>query len=264
LQLGVTGESYDDRNKRIADGIRSHYLNVRDGILDYKQQGLPVIATGHLFAAGSKTSDSEKDIHIGSIGQIGAEIFPSEFDYIALGHLHRPQTVDKQSRIRYSGSPIPLSFSEIADKKQVLLVEIHAGMEPIIEPIEIPQLRQLICFKGDFGTVKSRVVDFEVSNGQLPAWVEIIIELEGYNPDIDRQIREVAVANPSLEIVKVRSDYSNEFLQLAEQFQILPELDDLKPTDVFLKKLESVGREDSELIETFQQLLSRYNQQEIN
>ena len=77
------------------------------------------------------------------MGKIKAENFPSEFDYIALGHIHKQQIIDKNPFIRYSGSPIPLSFSEKNDQKVVLLLEttkgeIHAeigGREPHNIPI---------------------------------------------------------------------------------------------------------------------------------
>ncbi|MBI3259146.1 MAG: exonuclease SbcCD subunit D C-terminal domain-containing protein [Ignavibacteriae bacterium] len=264
LREAISGESYDDRTKRIAGGIHAHYERSRDEILTYKQQGLPVIATGHLFVSGGTTSDSEKDIHIGNIGQIGAEIFPIEFDYIALGHLHRPQIVNKQSRIRYSGSPIPLSFSEITDKKQILLVEFQPYQEIKIETIEIPKLRQLIRFQGDFEAIIAAISGFSLSEGELPALVEVIIELDAFNPDMDRQVRELAEGNPNLEIFKVRPKYLDRFSSITEQFQNIPDLDDLNPIDVFSKKMESLGMdENSELMETFRQLLEYKHQQEI-
>jgi exonuclease SbcD len=260
LQIGISGESYDDRTKRVATGIYNHYIHARDAILPYKERGLPIVATGHLFAAGGITSDSEKDIHIGTLGQIGTEIFPIEFDYIALGHLHRPQIVNKQSRIRYSGSPIPLSFSEINNRKQILIVELIANKEPRIESIEIPQLRQLISFRGDFETIASAISGFTIEEGQLPAWVEVLIELDGYNPDVNRQIRELAVTNPNLEIHKVTPKYPEGSASLNELFSTIDDLDDLKPIDVFHKKMESIGSNSPELLETFQLLLDRSNQ----
>ncbi len=264
LQTFVSGESYDERTKRIVDGIRIHYRNACDAILPYKQRGLPVIATGHLFAAGGATSDSEKDIHIGNLGQIGAEIFPAEFDYIALGHLHRPQIVNKQSGIRYSGSPIPLSFSEITDKKQIVLVEFTPNQAPVIESIEIPKLRRLIRFQGDFETIASTISEFSTNEGELPAWAEVVIELDSVNPDMDRQVRELAAGNLHLEIFKVKPKYSDSFLSITELSENTPDLDDLKPTEVFTKKMESLGiSENLELIETFRELLDLKHQQEI-
>src|SRR5690606_26452846 len=127
LRLSVPGESTEEREKRLKQGIASHYAGFVEHILPYKAQQIPVVAMGHLFAAGGSTTESEKEIHVGNLAQIGADQFPKEFDYVALGHLHRPQLVNKTHHIRYSGSPIPLSFSEVTDNKIILILDFEAG-----------------------------------------------------------------------------------------------------------------------------------------
>ncbi len=65
IRLSITGETTEERLERITGGIRKHYHGFIEHIAAYKSQGIPVIATGHLFAAGASTSDSEKEIHVG-------------------------------------------------------------------------------------------------------------------------------------------------------------------------------------------------------
>lgn len=77
---------------------------------------IPIIATGHLTTIGASMTDSVREIYIGTLEAFSATLFP-EFDYIALGHIHRPQVVNKSGHIRYSGSPIPLSFDESGQQK---------------------------------------------------------------------------------------------------------------------------------------------------
>ncbi len=72
---------------------------------------LPIIATGHLTTVGASKSDAVRDIYIGTLDAFPAQAFPPA-DYIALGHIHRAQIVADSEHIRYSGSPIPLSFDE--------------------------------------------------------------------------------------------------------------------------------------------------------
>ncbi len=75
---------------------------------------------GHLFCAGGKVSagDGVRDLYVGSLGYVHENIFPSSIDYLALGHLHSTQKVGGKEYFRYSGSPIPMSFSEATQQKK--------------------------------------------------------------------------------------------------------------------------------------------------
>ncbi|NVO24306.1 exonuclease SbcCD subunit D [Donghicola mangrovi] len=86
--------------------------------------GLPIIAVGHLHCHGATESDGvERRILIGGEHAIPEDVFPQAFDYVALGHLHRPQNLD-HGRIRYSGSPFPLSASEAGYEHGVTILEV--------------------------------------------------------------------------------------------------------------------------------------------
>lgn len=126
------GESMDCKDTNVIKGIRAHYDEVASiakarqaHLSDAHQRHIPIIATGHLFAAGSKTTEDDgvRDLYVGSLGQISADMFDDGFDYVALGHLHVPQRVGGCEHIRYSGSPIAMGFGEAKQQKQVLLVE---------------------------------------------------------------------------------------------------------------------------------------------
>ena len=126
------GESADSKDTNVIKGIRAHYDEVasiakarQEHLSDAHQRHIPIIATGHLFATGSKTTEDDgvRDLYVGSLGQISADMFDDGFDYVALGHLHVPQRVGGCEHIRYSGSPIAMGFGEAKQQKQVLLVE---------------------------------------------------------------------------------------------------------------------------------------------
>ncbi|MDX5347081.1 MAG: exonuclease subunit SbcD, partial [Hymenobacteraceae bacterium] len=68
VRLSIPGESDEQRETRLKQGICDHYTRLVPLVQPYKQQQIPVIATGHLFAAGGSTSDSEKEIHVGNLG----------------------------------------------------------------------------------------------------------------------------------------------------------------------------------------------------
>ena len=99
---------------------------------------------GHLFASGVNISDqdneAERRIYAGNIGGIPLDVFTNEYDYIALGHIHSAQKVQGKEHIRYSGSPLKLSFSEKSDKS-VYIIEFDELNHPIITSFQILQPR---------------------------------------------------------------------------------------------------------------------------
>ncbi|MFT4020241.1 MAG: exonuclease SbcCD subunit D C-terminal domain-containing protein [Acinetobacter sp.] len=111
-------------------GFNEHTLD-RQSAIEYLHQQLiqeaqarktanqALIIMSHAHMQGGETSDSERPIIVGHEEALSTDLFSSDIDYVALGHLHKPQKVQHE-HIRYSGSPIPLSFSEINYKHQVL------------------------------------------------------------------------------------------------------------------------------------------------
>ncbi|WP_019672462.1 exonuclease SbcCD subunit D C-terminal domain-containing protein [Psychrobacter lutiphocae] len=126
------GESDSDKDSKVIEGIKAHYDGVADiakarqnELTNQYQYHIPIIATGHLFASGGRTTDDDgvRNLYVGSLGKISADMFADCFDYVALGHLHVPQRVGGREHIRYSGSPIPMGFGEARQQKQVLLIQ---------------------------------------------------------------------------------------------------------------------------------------------
>nr|WP_201566891.1 exonuclease SbcCD subunit D C-terminal domain-containing protein [Psychrobacter immobilis] len=132
VRSSSAGESMDSKDANVIAGICAHYDNVagiakaqQAQLAKIHQRHIPIIATGHLFAAGGTTTDDDgvRDLYVGSLGKISADMFDDCFDYVALGHLHVPQHVGGRESIRYSGSPIAMGFGEANQQKQVLLVQ---------------------------------------------------------------------------------------------------------------------------------------------
>jgi len=136
------GESAKTKDANVIAGICAHYDGVAE-IATAKQAELakshkrhiPIIATGHLFAAGGTTTDDDgvRELYVGSLGKISADMFDECFDYVALGHLHVPQRVGGRESIRYSGSPIAMGFGEARQQKQVLLVKFGEASKQVTD-----------------------------------------------------------------------------------------------------------------------------------
>jgi exonuclease SbcD len=103
------------------------------------------VVMGHAWVAGGAASESERDISVGGVGQVGAGIFDG-VDYVALGHLHAPQTLSET--VRYSGSPLAYSFGEAGQRKGSWLVELDAAGRVTVESVPAPTPRQLSSIRG--------------------------------------------------------------------------------------------------------------------
>ncbi|GAC1310611.1 MAG: exonuclease subunit SbcD [Mucilaginibacter sp.] len=265
IRLSVSGETNAEREIRIKKGITDHYNKFVEHIVAYKAESIPVIATGHLFAAGSSTSpDSEKEIHVGNLGQVSGDQFPQEFDYVALGHIHRPQLVNRLTHIRYSGSPIALSFSENDHFKQVVILEFEGGKLIEIEEHEVPCCRKLIRVKGTLESVKSQILLLEDPHLKYPAWVEVQVETDAFITDLAGQLDKLKINKPYVDLFFTKQLK----IKPAQQLDVLVEealtLTNLDPKTVFLKKCEDeFGDADySDLISTFDEALEQLTQQE--
>jgi exonuclease SbcD len=263
IRLSVPGETYQEQEARLKRGICAHYETLCQHIQTYKNQGIAVMATGHLFAAGGSASESEKEIHVGNLGQIYGDQFPADFDYVALGHLHRPQKVNNFQHIRYSGSPIPLSFSEVEDKKIILLLDFEAGQLRRLEEIEIPVCRKLVRFKGDLEKIRKHIITFDNGDHPYPAWVEVQVETDNFIHDLDNQLLGFLAGKNHLQFFS-RQTRLNPAQPLDSQVPEMQNLDEILPKDVFRKKCESVFAEDNfeDLLHTFDELLELMQQQD--
>ncbi len=108
--------------------------------------GVREVLVAHAFVAGSKESESERPLTVGGSGAVSASLF-DEFDYVALGHLHQPQSLS--ATVRYSGSLLKYSFSEAAHSKSVTLVDLGAKGTPVIEEVQLPVRRDVRQLRGE-------------------------------------------------------------------------------------------------------------------
>ncbi|EYT78036.1 exonuclease SbcD [Streptomyces sp. Tu 6176] len=107
--------------------------------------GTRSVVLAHAFVTGGEASDSERDITVGGVAAVPAGVFDG-VDYAALGHLHGSQAISE--RVRYSGSPLPYSFSEAAHRKSMWLVDLDAAGTVTAERVDCPVPRPLARIRG--------------------------------------------------------------------------------------------------------------------
>lgn len=112
----------------------------------YFRPGARSVVLAHAFVGGGEPSDSERDIAVGGVDLVSPSVFDG-VDYVALGHLHRPQTLTP--RLRYSGSPMAYSFGEAGQQKTAWLFDLDATGLADVRPVELPVPRELSVLTGE-------------------------------------------------------------------------------------------------------------------
>ena len=227
---------FEDKREQVRAAIRKHYELVADACKDYT---VPVIAMGHLYAAGSSVSDSERLIQMGNQSAVASDDFPSIFKYIALGHIHKPQFVNGLSHIRYSGSPVPLSFSERKDRKIVIELEVN-GDDIVQIDHEVPVFRKLVRFSGSFEEVKAKIEAWK-EEGLTKAYAELQIEEETMNPAVYADAARFVAdwESPSIDIVNYTIVIKSDLPQMAELGNGHLDLREIQPLEVLDKMMEA-------------------------
>lgn len=177
-------ETEAERGERYREWFKAFYADC----VSCMPAELPKILMGHLFVHGGKIADSERNIQIGGATAIHASDFPGGVDYVALGHLHRPQVFNNTDYlIRYSGSPIPLRFNETGYGKKVYLLESSDdGTLTRDEEIEIPIFKELRTVTGDQVSVLSEAMT-EEWHGK---YIQVKLKLDKPRVGISDEIRQ--------------------------------------------------------------------------
>ncbi|WBA81400.1 exonuclease subunit SbcD [Endozoicomonas sp. GU-1] len=262
-QAGETGE---DKQQALQQAIAAHYQTIYTEAEKLAGERLPIIATGHLTTVGGQLSESVREIYIGTLSAFPVAAFPKAH-YIALGHLHRPQVVAKQEHIRYSGSPIPLSFDEAGSDKQVIIVDFRENELNNIESVIVPVFRPLISLKGSLDSIdqqlatlaSERANENEQPQAELNPWLEIEITTEAYLHDLQSRVEQMVLAKEELssfELLRVRRKREKAAASLTVADQ--ESLAELNVEDVFQQRLKQEELTDEQLQQltgAFQEIL---------
>ena len=228
-----------------------------------RQPGQALIAISHAhMAGGSVSEDSERSLIIGNAEALPASLFGPSISYVALGHLHKPQRVNNEERIRYCGSPIPLSFSEIGYQHQILDVMLEGETLISVEPRLIPRAVNLQRIgPAPLAEILKQLAELPdtdlLADTQRQPWLEVRVILDEPQPDLRQQI-ETALQGKSVRLVRIAAEYAGSGNQSsADDAASLIELDQMTPQELFSRAWqESYGSEaDEQTLKDFAVLL---------
>ena len=224
-----------------------------------------IIAMGHLHTNHAEVTDMDKTerLIMGGVECINATAFDSEIKYVALGHIHKAQRIGGNEHIRYSGSPLPMSFSERNYKHQVTIFELEneiTDLKSVEIPIVIPLLR--IPLKAEpLEEVLLKLHQLpEKNNDEQAPYLEIQVLLEEPEPALRHKI-DAVLKFKNVKLARIQPHYPNK-TSASNEMVSHELLDELKPIDVFAKSYSAKYNSEvpEYLMQLFQQTLNEVNQ----
>ena len=231
------GESADAKLAALQNAIQQHYAAVFAAAQAKQAElgsPLPIVASGHLTTVGASSSESVREIYVGALEAFPTNAFPPA-DYIALGHIHRPQSVGGQAHIRYSGSPLALSFDEARQAKEMLLVELDPQGLRSVTPLTVPCFQGLVAIRCTLAGLPAAVGAAAAQAGpETPVWLEVTIEEDDYLADLPARIQAICEGWP-VEVLRIRRARAQASASLSAAAS--ETLDELTPEEVFSRRL---------------------------
>lgn len=180
-----TGTSSAGARRRFTGWVTERVREIGTELGRRRADGGATVLVGHLMIAGARTGGGERELSLGPASALAGEDLPAEADYIALGHIHLPQTVPGASTAaHYSGSPLALDFSESADAKRVLIADIGAGPARV-RAVPLRSGRRLVRLRGPLEEITSRAAEHP------GALFSCEVELDEAEPDLPRRVRDL-------------------------------------------------------------------------
>jgi exonuclease SbcD len=226
----------------LVEGVREVYRQVLEVLEAKRQSGQAALAMGHLYMVGGALSDlSERRVLGGNQHALPVDVFPPGLSYVALGHLHKAQRVGGRSAVRYSGSPLPLSFQEEGYRHRVELVELKGNTLVDVCSLEVPRRVEFLRLP-EGGAALPEVVLRRLE--QLPLasegppteeapwpFLEVRVRLDKPDPGLRRRL-DAVLEDKAVRLLKLTRERTGSGASLGDQVP-LQELDELDPVDIF-------------------------------
>ena len=255
IRQAVAGEDLATLYQKRYEGIINYYKAIC-GKASELYPGVPQIVTGHFFAAGGKIST---DYAVGNLLSINVNELPDTIAYLALGHLHTPQTVGGKKNFRYSGSLLKMDFGDNDASKEVLVLDTEdLSAEP--EKIPVPVFQPLEEIRGDMEAIAARIEELKKTG--LPVWLNVTHTGE-FLSNLQYQLNELC-KNSKLKVVFNKNAKDNPVLhqQKAVHNRQLSELTPLDVFDSLLRAHDIPEEKQSVLRALFEEAVTRLNSED--
>ena len=171
-----------DRAKILALGVAEHYKKVWEIANELRNgRSIPIIGMGHLYASGSSFRSNDDNSVVGKLESIDLDTFANGYDYMALGHIHKPQRVAEHDSWRYAGSVLPMKIQEHSFVPQVMVLDTAAPSTP--EGVEIPDscFHKMLLVQGNMEELQAKLRKLRDNNEK--AWIKAVYTGEEVKPN---------------------------------------------------------------------------------
>ena len=206
VRTAKSDDSFEEIERSLKAGIAGHYSEVFDHAKALQgDSGVPVVAMGHMFLDKGRVQkdEGERSLYVGTAVKMNSNIFPEWLAYTALGHLHSPQSIGSEN-IRYSGSPIAMTFAEAEGTKSVSIVEFDDKSLAGVKEIPVPVFQKLTHIEGTLPDIEDKIRSLGLMNESI--WLDV--SYTGSEPELDlhERVHDFAKDFRKLEILAVHDE----------------------------------------------------------
>lgn len=259
LRLPPAGETAPQVHARYAQALETRYRQVREAARR-AFPSLPLITMGHCYVDDGRLGGGERPVQVGNLAKVRAQVLGDGASYLALGHLHRPQTLAGQDHWRYCGSLLPTGFDEVERRREIVRFDLadDADAPARVTPLPLTPYRQYQRLQGSPDALETEIGRLQPPAGdEATPWCEASVVLDGPRPGLAQRLMDLARRRGwNLISVKRRRDAASHAPRFDDP--AAPRLKELQPEEVFIERhrQEFDADPDDELLAEFRSLLA--------
>jgi DNA repair protein SbcD/Mre11 len=254
------------------EGVTAFYKEACERAEQLVTEGQSIIAMGHLHTMNADMTDLDDEAErpiMGGVEGIAPDAFDQKIKYVALGHIHKAQEVGGRSNVRYSGSPIPLSFSEHNYQHQVIVFDIENEVLQNLRSIEVPvtiPLKRIPEFHKPLDSVLEEIMEMPAYEGDplFAPYLLVRVLLSGPEPSMSHKINK-ALEGKNLRFLKIDSKSAHQSeASTNDNYYSIDRLKEIDKTELFKRTYKNTFNNEvpDELMKLYNEVLLELSTEE--
>lgn len=250
-------DDFSEIDSTLKAEIRKHYAEVFEHAKILRgDSNIPVVAMGHLFVKGGKTAKNEgvRSLYVGTAIEIESNIFPEDVIYTALGHLHSPQSIGSEN-VRYSGSPVAMTFGEAGQNKSIYIIEIDDDNNINVKNISVPVFQRLERAAGNIYELEEKINSLGRESAGESIWLEVTHKGDEVIGDLQERLNQCVKEFPNIEILSLYDESRSDTANIDDMPEGLENIEPLEMLDMCFKANNTPEEQQKIFIPMYQEIL---------